>query len=134
MELEDRVRLPLVEGMQADDDQISPGQWRSFITTLNEHFTHAYSVKGAVIDNLVAIASWWTSLLWRVSHFEAVRLACPILFTTKLTGGDQELRKAEAWIDRQNGEIFEPAGLRLLSPRGVALQFVRSPFSLLGRH
>jgi hypothetical protein len=34
----------------------------------------AYSTKAAVIDNLIAIATWWTSLMFRDGHFEKVRL------------------------------------------------------------
>lgn len=56
------------------EDRISPAQFTAFINTLNEHLVAAYSVRGAVVDNLIAIATWWTSLLWRVSTFERVRL------------------------------------------------------------
>ena len=32
----------------------------------------AYSTSEAVIDNLIAIATWWTSLMFRDGHFEKV--------------------------------------------------------------
>ena len=55
------------------EDRISPAEFASFVNTLNTHLIAAYSVKGAVVDNVIAIATWWTSLLWRTSTFEKVR-------------------------------------------------------------
>jgi hypothetical protein len=76
------------------------------IETLNTHLTAAYSIRGATIDNLIAIASWWTSILWRTSHFE------------------RHLQLAEKEIRLANESLFNPAGLNVLSPRDVALQYV----------
>lgn len=53
-------------------DRVSPAQWAAFITQLNVHLARAYSIRGAVLDNLLAIASWWTSLAWKTSTFEKV--------------------------------------------------------------
>ncbi|EIW71762.1 hypothetical protein TREMEDRAFT_22967, partial [Tremella mesenterica DSM 1558] len=89
------------------EGRISPSTFQEFIRTINAHLTNAYSVRGAVVDNLIAVSTWWTSLLWRTSHFEKKHL--------KLT---------ERSIERYNKETFEPVGLRILSPRHVALQFV----------
>lgn len=86
--------------------QISPAEFSTFVASLNARMTSAYSVRGAVIDNLLAVATWWTSLLWRTSHFE------------------KELRNAEGLIADANERLFSPKGLRVLSPRDVALQFV----------
>ena len=36
----------------------------------------------------------------------------------------QEMKRAESLIERRNREIFNPAGLNVLSPRYAALQFV----------
>lgn len=36
----------------------------------------------------------------------------------------QELRKIEEFIETANKETFNPVGLNVLSPRGVALLFV----------
>jgi hypothetical protein len=106
--------------------QITPAQWKAFISRLNEQMTVAYSVKGAVLDNLIAIATWWTSLLWRTSHFESVRLVSQLCTTLihPLTG--QSLRTAERDLVQANKELFNPAGLNVLSPRETALQFVSS--------
>jgi hypothetical protein len=41
----------------------------------------------------------------------------------------QELKRVEALIERRNREIFNPAGLNVLSPRYAALQFVCPPFA-----
>lgn len=59
-----------------------------------------------IIDNLIAIATLWTSLLWKTSHFE------------------KKLREVEKIIGDANKEMFNKAGLNVLSPRDVALQFV----------
>ncbi|ORY35010.1 Golgin subfamily A member 7/ERF4 family-domain-containing protein [Naematelia encephala] len=88
------------------EDRITPDQWRTFIDQLNIHLAEAYSVKGAVMDNLLAIFTWWTSLLWSTSHFE------------------RGLKEAEKTIQQANTEVFESKGLRVLSPRSVALQFL----------
>ncbi|KAK4683549.1 hypothetical protein P7C73_g6696, partial [Tremellales sp. Uapishka_1] len=88
------------------EGRISPLQFQAFINDLNGHLVEAYSLSWAIIDNLIAIASWWTSLWWHTSRFE------------------KELRKAEAVILERNGTLFNPAGLNVLSPRDVALQFV----------
>jgi hypothetical protein len=56
----------------ADSWQITPAQFHTFVTSLNAHLSSAYSLRGAVWDNLLAIASWWTSLWWHTSQFEKV--------------------------------------------------------------
>lgn len=53
--------------------QITPTQFHDFVTTLNTHFISAYSTKAAVVDNMIAIATWWISLWFRPGHFETVR-------------------------------------------------------------
>lgn len=129
--------------------RISASDFSSFISTLNAHLVAAYSVRGAVIDNLIAVATWWTSLWWRTSTFEKVRphsssrdfarspdvksgLVRP---RNRVEGGwqnkgrgadsQQELRNVEDGIQRANERLFNPAGLNVLTPRDVALQFVR---------
>lgn len=59
-----------------------------------------------ITDNLIAVATLWTSLLWKTSHFE------------------KKLREVEKMIGDANKEMFNKAGLNVLSPRDVALQFV----------
>ncbi|RSH93676.1 hypothetical protein EHS25_006323 [Saitozyma podzolica] len=88
------------------EGRITPAQFHTFVTSLNAHLSSAYSLRGAVRDNLLAIASWWTSLWWHTSHFE------------------KELQNAEALIAKTNREVFNPKGLNVLSPRDVALQFL----------
>ncbi|ORX38071.1 Golgin subfamily A member 7/ERF4 family-domain-containing protein, partial [Kockovaella imperatae] len=88
------------------EGRVQPKKWAEFVSTLNRRLLSAYSIRGAVIDNLFAIATWWTSLLWRTSHFE------------------KELRRAELYISDANRDIFNPVGLNVLSPRHLALQFV----------
>lgn len=54
------------------ESRISPAKFTAFIEEINVHLREAYSVSGAVMDNLLAIATWWTSLMWHTSHFEKV--------------------------------------------------------------
>jgi hypothetical protein len=126
------------------DSRISAADFTSFINTLNAHLVAAYSVRGAVVDNLIAVATWWTSLWWRTSTFETVRphsssrdfVESGLLrprnrveggWQNKGRGADsqQELRNVEDEIQRANERLFNPAGLNVLTPRDVALQFVR---------
>ncbi|KAK6908977.1 hypothetical protein I203_102984 [Kwoniella mangroviensis CBS 8507] len=92
------------------EGRIQPHQMSEFVTTLNEILYSAYSVRATIWDNLIAVGTLWTSLIWRESHFE------------------KELQRAERFIQESNKTLFNPQGLNLLSPRYVALQFVRSPF------
>jgi hypothetical protein len=80
--------------------------FQSLIESINTHLTAAYSIRGAAIDNIIAIASWWTSIWWRTSCFE------------------RNLQAAEKQITEANEGVFNPAGLNVLSPRDVALQYV----------
>ncbi|WRT69422.1 uncharacterized protein IL334_006408 [Kwoniella shivajii] len=89
------------------EGRIEPIQMTSFINSLNEILHSAYAVKAAIWDNIVAISTLWTSLIWRQSHFE------------------KELQRAEEFIQLKNKQLFNPNGCNVLSPRYVALQFVR---------
>ncbi|WVQ96412.1 hypothetical protein IAU59_003517 [Kwoniella sp. CBS 9459] len=88
------------------EGRIQPSQFTAFINHLNEILTAAYSVRGAIWDNLIAVSSLWTSLMWRQSHFE------------------RELKRAESYIHENNKDMFNPHGLNVLTPRHVALQFL----------
>ncbi|WVQ79493.1 hypothetical protein IAT38_001592 [Cryptococcus sp. DSM 104549] len=88
------------------EGRIQPAQFTAFINTLNTHFTSAYAVGPTILDNVIAVASLWTSLLWRKSTFEK---------------GLGEVEKA---IREANEATFNPQGLNVLSPRDVALQFL----------
>ncbi|WWC73432.1 uncharacterized protein I206_107400 [Kwoniella pini CBS 10737] len=88
------------------EGRIQPSQLLSFIKTLNEILYSAYSVKNTILDNLIAVGTLWTSLIWRKSHFE------------------KELIRAEEYIQLSNKEVFNLNGLNVLSPRFVALQFL----------
>lgn len=54
------------------EGRITPAVFQAVIADINVHLTDAYSVRGAVLDNLIAVGTWWTSLVWRTSHFERV--------------------------------------------------------------
>lgn len=66
-----------------------------------------------IIDNLIALATLWTSLLWKTSHFE------------------KKLKEVEGLIEDANRETFNKVGLNVLSPRDVALQFVSQLLSII---
>lgn len=126
------------------ESRLTPKIFAAFIESLNEPLVEAYSVSGAVVDNLIAVATWWTSLFWRTSHFEKVsdvggrgasdvegdgdRRGCcgsaPDGLSRKEGLTSQELRNAERIIKEANENTFNPVGLNVLSPRSVALQYV----------
>lgn len=77
------------------------------------------------MDNLIAIATWWTSLLWRTSHFERVSCGTRGLCSSAGSVADAQcLIAAERHITETNKNVFNAAGLDVLSPRDLALQFV----------
>lgn len=88
------------------EGRIQPSELSSFLNAINTKLAEAYAMTPNIIDNLIAIATLWTSLLWKTSHFE------------------KKLREVEKMIGDANKEMFNKAGLNVLSPRDVALQFV----------
>ncbi|KAL7424897.1 hypothetical protein Q5752_000583 [Cryptotrichosporon argae] len=86
--------------------RLSPADFARFVDDVNAPLRSAYSTRAAVVDNAVALATMWTSLWWRTSWFE------------------QELRRAEAVIQRWNETKLNAVGLNALSPRAVALQYL----------
>ena len=77
------------------------------------------------MDNLIAIATWWTSLFWRTSHFERVSSGARGLYSSAGSVADAQcLIAAERHIAETNKTVFNAAGLNILSPRDLALQFV----------
>ncbi|BEJ14821.1 hypothetical protein CspHIS471_0405880 [Cutaneotrichosporon sp. HIS471] len=88
------------------ETRLDAATYTKFIESINVPLREAYSVSGAVIDNLIGVLTWWTSLLWHKSHFES------------------ELRRAEDLIEEANEKTFHRVGLNILSPRSVALQYL----------
>lgn len=88
------------------EGRIQPSQLLSFLNVINAKFVEAYAMTPNIIDNLIALATLWTSLLWKTSHFE------------------KKLKEVEGLIEDANRETFNKVGLNVLSPRDVALQFV----------
>nr|KIR47006.1 hypothetical protein I312_03902 [Cryptococcus bacillisporus CA1280] len=88
------------------EGRIQPSQLFSFLNAINAKFVEAYAMTPNIIDNLIALATLWTSLLWKTSHFE------------------KKLNEVEGLIEDANRETFNKVGLNVLSPRDVALQFL----------
>ncbi|KLT44281.1 hypothetical protein CC85DRAFT_283795 [Cutaneotrichosporon oleaginosum] len=88
------------------ETRLDAATYTKLIESINAPLREAYSVSGAVVDNLIGVLTWWTSLLWRTSHFE------------------KELRRAEDIIEEANTTTFNRVGLNILSPRSVALQYL----------
>lgn len=88
------------------EGRIQPSELSSFLNAINTKLAEAYAMTPNITDNLIAVATLWTSLLWKTSHFE------------------KKLREVEKMIGDANKEMFNKAGLNVLSPRDVALQFV----------
>lgn len=59
------------------ETRLDAATYTKFIESINAPLREAYSVSGAVVDNLIGVLTWWTSLLWRTSRFEQVRSAGP---------------------------------------------------------
>jgi hypothetical protein len=105
MELEGRVSRQLNRQpyLPANAVQLTPQQWNAFIDSINDQMAQAYSVKGAVIDNVIAIATWWTSVLWRTSHFEKVSVSPPMMVPGLiLLSGTAESRRDYRELQRNN--------------------------------
>lgn len=121
--------------------QITPTQFQALINTINHHLQLANSTGSTVWENTLAVLTWHTSLIWYTPRFERVsnpsslgysqlvRLA--ILFRLTIDRSAlaflQELRNIEKIIDKANTELWNSKGLNILSPRGVALQYVSVP-------
>nr|ODN91272.1 hypothetical protein L203_01477 [Cryptococcus depauperatus CBS 7841] len=86
------------------EGRVEPAQLTTFLNNINEKLREAYAVGPTVADNLIAVATLWSSLLWRESHFEKANQA--------------------------NHDVFNPVGLNVLSPREVALQFLEVEYVL----
>lgn len=94
------------------EGRIQPSELSSFLNAINAKLAEAYAMTPNIIDNLIAIATFWTSLLWKTSHFE------------------KKLKEVEGVIEDANKKMFNKVGLNVLSPRDVALQFVSYSFFL----
>ncbi|OXC67669.1 hypothetical protein AYX13_03755 [Cryptococcus neoformans] len=88
------------------EGRIQPSELSSFLNAINAKLAEAYAMTPNIIDNLIAIATFWTSLLWKTSHFE------------------KKLKEVEGVIEDANKKMFNKVGLNVLSPRDVALQFL----------
>lgn len=54
------------------ETRLDAATYTKFIEQVNAPLREAYSTSGAVVDNLIGVLTWWTSLIWRTSHFEKV--------------------------------------------------------------
>lgn len=77
------------------ESRIAPAAFQSFVESINSPLEEAYSVSGAITDNLIAVLTWWTSLLWRTSHFEKVRGVHPLIKSRHLTVAGTAARRAD---------------------------------------
>lgn len=73
------------------ETRISPTEFAKFIERLNQPLREAYSTSGAVWDNVIAVLTWWTSLMWRTSHFEKVSCARVLLTVGAVEGRGDNL-------------------------------------------
>lgn len=84
MELEGRVRLVPVDLSHAvcvrsstspvsiSPFQVTPTQFQALINTLNHHLQLANSTGSTVWENILAVLTWHTSLIWYTPRFERV--------------------------------------------------------------
>lgn len=88
---------------------MTPAQFQALINTINHHLQLANSTGSTVWENVLAVLTWHTSLIWYTPRFE------------------RELRNIEKIIEQANTELWNAKGLNVLSPRDVALQYVSPP-------
>lgn len=85
---------------------MTPAQFQALINTINHHLQLANSTGSTVWENVLAVLTWHTSLIWYTPRFE------------------REMRNIEKIIEQANTELWNAKGLNVLSPRDVALQYV----------
>jgi hypothetical protein len=88
---------------------VTPAQFQALINTINHHLQLANSTGSTVWENVLAVLTWHTSLIWYTPRFE------------------REMRNIEKIIEQANTELWSSKGLSVLSPRDVALQYVSPP-------
>ncbi|KAL7416857.1 Golgin subfamily A member 7/ERF4 family-domain-containing protein [Mrakia frigida] len=88
------------------EGRVTPSQFQDLINDINALLLQANSFSHAVVDNVLMVVTFHLSLLVRQSHFE------------------KELDRLERIIETKNIEIFNPAGLNVLSPRKKAFLFL----------
>lgn len=118
------------------EGRISPTKFQETLNDINDALLGANSFGWAVFDNCLMVATFHLSLLVRTSHFEKVRssssASLPVPVETLFNPcWFQEINRLEALIESKNQEVWEPAGLRLRSPRKVAFMFVSPSYSIL---
>lgn len=99
------------------ESRLTPAAFAFFVEAINLHLGQASSTSGALMDNVIAVATLGTSSCWRTGHFEKVSA------NTDRTD-EKALRRAEAVIGSANAATFNPKGLNVRSPRTASLQFV----------
>lgn len=63
----------MLKGRGMGCGQVTPTQFQSLINSINHHLQLAYAPSTTVWDNVIAVLTWHTSLIWKVSGFEKVR-------------------------------------------------------------
>jgi len=88
------------------EGRITPTHFLESINSINELLISAHSLKRSLVDNTLAILSLQISRLFVKTHFE------------------KEMMRLRKLIDELNAELYNPVGLNMLWPGGVAFLYL----------
>ncbi|KAF8330390.1 Golgin subfamily A member 7/ERF4 family-domain-containing protein [Cantharellus anzutake] len=88
------------------EGRITPTQFQETINDINEILISAYSTQAAFWENLLAVATLYTSMLFIKTHY------------------NKEMRRLKMLIDEKNAIMYHPQGLHIVWPRKSAFLFV----------
>ncbi|GAA5923648.1 hypothetical protein JCM3775_000460 [Rhodotorula graminis] len=88
------------------EGRVSPTDYQNALNEVNEVLASAHDPTRSVLDNCLAIVTLYLSPLVLSSHYE------------------REIRRLHSVLERLNRDLFNPAGLNLLSPLKRAFLFL----------
>ncbi|KJA25921.1 hypothetical protein HYPSUDRAFT_133404, partial [Hypholoma sublateritium FD-334 SS-4] len=92
------------------EGRITPTQFLESINAINEVLIAAYSLRHAMLDNVLAVFTLQISKLFMKTHFEKASTATML-----------RLRKV---VEQMNAEVYNPVGLNMLWPENVAFLYL----------
>ncbi|GAA5894580.1 hypothetical protein JCM8208_006279 [Rhodotorula glutinis] len=87
------------------EGRVSPTDYQNALNEINEVLASAHDPTRSILDNLLAVVTLYLSPLVLSSHYQ------------------REMRRLRSVLERLNRDLFNPAGLNLLSPLTTAFLF-----------
>lgn len=111
--------------------KLTPTEFQNTLNELNAALASANDPWKSCFDNCLAILTLYISPLILSSHYERVSFFLLLALEASANSlcRQQEMKKFDRILERANRDVFNPAGLNILSPRRNAFLFV----SLFGR-